>query len=89
MTKDGADSAIVKHFDKKALDKIIKEVEGKEGDLLLFVADKEKVVNDVLSRLRLEVGERLGMIDKNDFKFCWIVDFPLFEFNCTNDVVSF
>jgi aspartyl-tRNA synthetase len=51
-----------------------------EGDMMLFVADKEKVVHDVLSRMRLELGKRLGLI-KDGFNFVWIHDFPLLEWD--------
>lgn len=80
VTKNQAESSIVKHFNKKVLAEIVKFVDGKEGDLLLFGAGKQSVVNESLSRLRVEVAQRLGMI-KDEFKFCWIVDFPLFEYN--------
>jgi aspartyl-tRNA synthetase len=49
------------------------------GDLLLFVADDAKVANDVLWRLRIRMGERLGLIDPNELALCWVVDFPLLE----------
>ena len=54
----------------------------KEGDLLLVVADtKNKVVFDSLGALRCEVAGKLGLRDKNDFKFLWITDFPMFEYS--------
>jgi len=51
-----------------------------EGDLMLFVADKEKIVHDVLSRMRLELGKRLDLV-KDEFNFVWIIDFPLLEWD--------
>jgi len=53
----------------------------KAGDLLLFVADESKVVSAALGELRQEVARRLDMIPKHVFKFCWVVDFPLLEYN--------
>ena len=51
------------------------------GDLLVFVADKKKVADDVLGRLRLEIARRLGLIDDTKFNFLWVTDFPQFEWN--------
>lgn len=53
----------------------------KEGDLLLMVADRERVVCDVLSRLRLFLGEKLGLIAQEALRFVWITDFPLLEYD--------
>ncbi len=60
---------------------IISRLEGKPGDLLLFVADSAKVSNDVLFRLRVKLGERLKLIDPNELALCWVVDFPLLHFD--------
>ncbi len=51
------------------------------GDLLLFVADTAKVVNETLAELRVEMGRRLKLADDNVMAFCWVIDFPLFEWN--------
>jgi len=60
---------------------IIHRLEGQPGDLLLFVADSAKVCNDVLSRLRVRLAERLKLIDPNEMALCWVVDFPLLHFD--------
>ncbi len=60
---------------------IIQRLEGQPGDLLLFVADSAKVCNDVLSRLRVRLAERLKLIDPNEMALCWVVDFPLLHFD--------
>ncbi len=52
-----------------------------KGDLLLFVADKPKIVNDTLSNLRLHIAEKLNLIDNNRYNFLWVTDFPLLEYN--------
>jgi aspartyl-tRNA synthetase len=52
-----------------------------DGDLLLFSADTRKVVYDVLGNLRLYIGRRLNLIDENVFKFAWVVDFPLLDYD--------
>lgn len=60
---------------------IIARMEAQPGDLLLFVADRPPVVAAALSALRGELGERLGLRNPNQMAFCWIIDFPLFEWN--------
>lgn len=61
--------------------KLIKRMEAKEGDMLLFVADKWKVVCNSLGAVRTKLGKELQLYDKNSFAFAWIIDFPLFEYN--------
>ncbi len=78
--KDGFESPIAKFFPKEILTQMAQRLEAEEGDLMLFVADKEKVVHDVLSRMRLEFGRSLNLI-MPVFKFAWIVDFPLLEWD--------
>jgi aspartyl-tRNA synthetase len=60
---------------------IIARMEGQPGDLLIFVADEPRVANTVLGALRLEFGERLELADPNVLACCWVIDFPLFEWN--------
>jgi aspartyl-tRNA synthetase len=62
-------------------EKIATTLELKEGDLLFIVADQEPVVCDVLSRLRLHLGDKLGLIPKDEFRFLWVTDFPLLEYD--------
>ena len=54
----------------------MQRLEAKPGDLLLFVADKPAVVYDSLARLRVLLGDRLGLRDPNVLAFCWVIDFP-------------
>ncbi len=75
------ESSVVKFFTKEELDGIAAALNAKPGDLLLFSADKPKVVNETLGHLRLHVAERLGLIDNNKFNFLWVTDFPQFEYN--------
>ncbi|RJQ16392.1 MAG: aspartate--tRNA ligase [Nitrospiraceae bacterium] len=79
--KNGFESPIAKFFPEQALKAIAERFEAEEGDLLLFVADKEKVANDCLSRLRNELAKRLNLIQEGVYRFVWITDFPLFEWN--------
>ena len=74
-------SALTKFMAADEVQAIIERLEGKPGDLLLFVADSAKVCNDVLFRLRVKFGERLKLIDPAEMALCWVVDFPLLHFD--------
>ncbi len=74
-------SPLTKFLSPDEVQAIIDRLEGKPGDLLLFVADSAKVCNDVLFRLRTKLGERLKLIDADEMAFCWVVDFPLFHYD--------
>ena len=50
-----------------------------EGDVMFFIADEESKAREIGGQVRDELGKRLNLIDPNVFKFCWIVDFPMFE----------
>ncbi len=75
------ESSIVKFFPEKLQEELIKETDAKKDSLLLFIADKETKTNELLSKLRLQIAEKLSLINKKEFKFVWVVDFPLFEWN--------
>jgi aspartyl-tRNA synthetase len=60
---------------------IAERLEAEEEDILLFIADKPKVVIDVLSRLREDIAKRLNLINEKEYRFVWILDFPLLEYN--------
>ena len=60
---------------------LIDAMGGESGDLLLFAADKNKVVWDVLGNLRLEIARQLEILDKGDYRFLWVTEFPLLEWN--------
>ncbi|MBS1111887.1 MAG: aspS [Nitrospirae bacterium] len=79
--KNGFESPIAKFFPEQTLKSLAERMEAQEGDLLLFVADTKDVANDTLSRLRNELAKRLGLIKDGMFKFVWITDYPLFEWN--------
>ncbi|OHE54824.1 MAG: aspartate--tRNA ligase [Thermodesulfovibrio sp. RBG_19FT_COMBO_42_12] len=78
--KNGFESPIAKFFPEEILRQMAQRLEAEEGDLMLFVADSEKVVHDVLSRMRLEFGRKLNLIQPG-YKFTWITGFPLLEWN--------
>ncbi|UCC51456.1 MAG: aspartate--tRNA ligase [Anaerolineaceae bacterium] len=70
---------IVKFFSVEQLIALTERLEASPGDLVLFASDEKQVVNDVLSTLRVEMASRLGLMDKRELAFLWVVDFPLFE----------
>lgn len=72
---------IVKFFNEEEIAALKERTGAEEGDLLLFSADNKKVVADVLGNLRLKIGRQLGLINENEFKFAWVVDFPLLEWD--------
>lgn len=81
ITDEGITSPIAKFLTEEELNKIIERMNGEKGDLLLFVADKDSVVFDSLGNLRNEVARRLNILDDNEIKPVWIVEFPLFEWD--------
>ncbi|HHY05663.1 MAG TPA: aspartate--tRNA ligase, partial [Clostridia bacterium] len=81
LTEEGIKSPIMKFFTAEELASIVKKLEGKPGDLLLFVADEPAVVAASLGHLRLELGKRLALINQEEFNFLWVVDFPLLEYD--------
>lgn len=78
--RNGFESPIVKFFPEQVIKEIAQISEAEDGDMLLFVADKNSVANEVLGRLRLEIAEKAG-IKREGFSFVWITDFPLFEWD--------
>jgi aspartyl-tRNA synthetase len=81
MTADGWQSPIAKFFTPEEIATMDRAFDAQEGDLLLFVADKPKVVNDSLGRLRNHLAAKLGLANKDEFRFVWITDFPLLEWD--------
>jgi len=77
----GVRSSFAKFLNEDEVGAIIARMEGEPGDLLLFVADKSKVVNTALGNLRLQLGNRLGLRNGDTLAFCWVIDFPLFEWD--------
>jgi len=81
VLEDGVKSSISKFLTDEQMAAIIERAQAKAGDLLAIVADKPDVVANTLGRMRADMGKRLGLADKNELAFCWIVDFPLVEWN--------
>lgn len=74
-------SSFAKFMTEDEMAALVAAMGGENGDLLLFAADKNKVVWDVLGNLRLEIARQLEILDKGEFKFLWITEFPLLEWN--------
>ncbi|MDA1196567.1 MAG: aspartate--tRNA ligase [Nanoarchaeota archaeon] len=83
--KDGLESNIAKYFSDKIKKELVKATGAKEGQILMFVADKEKVTNAVLGRLRIKLADHFKIYDQEEFNFCWITEFPLFEWDDDNE----
>ena len=74
-------SSFAKFMTEEQLKALVEAMQGEPGDLLLFAADKNKIVYNVLGALRLEVAEQMGIIDQDKFNFLWITEFPLLEWS--------
>ena len=74
-------SSFAKFMTEEQMAALVKAMNGKNGDLLLFAADRNKVVWDVLGNLRLEIARNLGILDKNQYNFLWVSEFPLLEWS--------
>ncbi|MHB9298612.1 aspartate--tRNA ligase [Fusobacterium polymorphum] len=81
LTADGITSPIVKFLSEDEMKAITDKTEAKTGDVIFIVADKKKVVHSALGALRLRIGKDLELINKDDFKFLWVVDFPMFDYD--------
>lgn len=78
---DGVKGPIAKFFEGEAAAALTERAQAEAGDLLLFVADSASVVADALGALRMKFGKELDLIDKSVYKFLWITDWPLFEYD--------
>ena len=74
-------SSFAKFMTEEQMDSLVAAMEGEAGDLLLFAADQNKVVWDVLGNLRLELARQQGLLKKDDYRFLWVTEFPLLEYS--------
>ena len=74
-------SSFAKFMKDEEMQALVEKMNGKPGDLLLFAADKSKLVYDVLRALRLEIANQLGLLKKDEYRFVWITEFPLLEWS--------
>ena len=82
INEDGSlKSSFAKFMTEEEMNGLVTAMAGEPGDLLLFAADKNKVVWDVLGNLRLELARQMDLLDKNVYNFLWVTEFPLLEFN--------
>ncbi|HOD54320.1 MAG TPA: aspartate--tRNA ligase [Candidatus Cloacimonadota bacterium] len=81
VTDNGFDGGIAKFLSETEIQAIKEKTQAKANDLILFAADTNKLVYKVLAGVRNQLGKELKLYDENSFAFCWITDFPLFEYN--------
>ena len=82
IAEDGTrKSSFAKFMTDEEMDALVAAMDGKAGDLLLFAADKKKLVYDVLGALRLELAKQMDILDKNEYRFVWVTEFPLLEWS--------
>ena len=82
IQEDGSyKSSFAKFMKEEEMAALVERMQGKPGDLLLFAADKSKLVYDVLGALRLEIANQLGLLRKDEYRFVWITEFPLLEWS--------
>lgn len=88
-TAEGAKGPIAKHLDETRLNKL-KEITGaKDGDAVFFVCDQKKKAEKFAGFVRTKIGEELGLIKNDAFKFCWIIDYPMYEFDEATQKIEF
>ena len=89
LAADGAKGPIVKFLDDATIAALRADVEAQDGDAILFVGERAREASDIAGRLRLEIGDRLGVRDPNTFRFCWVRGFPLFERDAETGEITF
>ncbi len=83
VSKDEWQSPIIKFFSEEEKEGLKNSLNMEDGDIIFFAADSRKIVNLVLSNIRLELGKKFKLIDEDRFNFLWVTDFPLFEYDET------
>ena len=74
-------SSFAKFMKDEEMDALVKAMDGQPGDLLLFAADRDKIVFSVLGALRCELADQLELVSKDDYRFLWVTEFPVFEWS--------
>ena len=74
-------SSFAKFMKDEEMDALVKAMDGQPGDLLLFAADRDKIVFSVLGALRCEMADQLELVSKDDYRFLWVTEFPVFEWS--------
>lgn len=88
LNESGWQSPIAKFFTPEQQQDIVTTLGANTGDLIIFGAAKAKIVNNVLSVIRVKIAEKMNLIKVDDFKFCWVVDFPMFEYSEEDKKIS-
>ena len=83
------DNNLTGGISKFVTDEIKTEIGAKAGDAIFFIADEFKTAQKIAGLVRIELGKRLDLIEKNIYKFCWIVDFPMYEYNEEEEKIDF
>ena len=83
VSKDDWQSPIIKFFSEEEKEGLKNSLNMEDGDIIFFAADNRKIVNLVLSNIRLELGKKFKLIDEDRFNFLWVTDFPLLEYDET------
>jgi aspartyl-tRNA synthetase len=86
LAADGAKGPIVKFLGDATIAALRAETLAENGDAILFVGERAKEASDIAGKLRLEIGDRLGLRDPASFKFCWVRGFPLFELEDNGEI---
>ena len=81
VSDKGLESSIVKYFNNDIQKELLKKTNAKPSSVLMFIAEKSKKVAGILNLLRLKLRDDLKLVKENDFKMCWVKDFPLFSWN--------
>ena len=81
VKEDGWQSPIAKFFTDEEKKTLAERIDMEPGDLIFFVADQPKIVNEALGNLRNHLGQKLGLIDEKQFNFLWVTRFPMFEYD--------
>jgi aspartyl-tRNA synthetase len=89
LAPDGAKGPIAKFLDEPLLAALRERAGAVDGDAILFIGGKAAVASDIAGRMRLEIGERLGLRDPAQFAFCWVYRFPLFEEDPETGAITF
>jgi len=85
VTDKGLEGSIVKFFPEDVQKELLKATKAKKGSVLMFIADKKKTTEQILGLLRLKLRDDLKLVKDNEFKLCWVKDFPLFAWNEDED----
>ena len=85
ISAKGLESSVVKYFSDNLQKEILKKTKAKPGSILMFIADKKKKAFEILNLLRTKLKDDLNLVKENDFKFCWVNDFPLFAWSETGE----